>query len=895
MKFNYKISVIIPVYNSEDFIEATLNSLVNQMFPLKDIEVLMIDDGSIDRSAEICQKYADKYPSFQLIQKENGGVSSARNLGIKRATGKYIMFLDADDTYSNETIKNVYLFFEKHYDEVDVTTFYLERYKFPSMEKFASHTRYRILNHTGVYDLNKDENIYIMQTTMNICIKNRFEDNIFFDEEMITAEDQKFITQHLMPKMKIGYCHEATYNYLRHGNSATRESLFPHIAFEPETAYYEWLFDQYEEGQIPKYIQTLVFYNLRWKNTADLLYPWHLEGEEYDRAFGRIVQLLNKISTDVIVNYPNMNNLHKQYFLSLKDDNSIYPFASKKGVFLIDAEDSSVTYFVKRIELVVQKIRVHSGKLEVLGHIRSPLFNYMEKPRLVAYENDKEAQHDIELSLSGFSYYKCKTKTNNFWMFCYETEVDTEKSIEFFVDVDGIECITRFNMGARTPFFKDKRESYVTEKTRIALNDNKICVTPLDEETFWEERARIDKQYINNTRIYNHRITCRKYAGRRIWLYSDCYTVDYDNGYYQFLNDWQKDDGIERYYIVTKAFDKLRSHFDIRMAKHLITFGSTQHKNLYLSAEKIITSYADYGCVNPFVDDDEQEYLDISNAEIVYLQHGILHATLPWYYAPEKIIADKIVISSPFEMENLTTKYGWRKEQLIPSGMPRYDYMDRNAEAKNRIIFAPSWRSYLVGALEVSGSQLSRTSNESKLAKSNYYKNIMAFINNPRLHALLEANDLYLDVKLHPNFYQPYKDNFVIDSSRVNVTDNKVNLEDYKMFLTDFSSFVFDYAYLCRPIHYFIPDYVEFKSGMNHYRELDLPYDKAFGTLSKTPEDAVEAIAQVIQNDFLLQEPFKQRLENFFYPLTDCCETLYQALISEESDESGKGGTQCIK
>ena len=110
MKFNYKISVIIPVYNSEDFIEATLNSLVNQMFPLKDIEVLMIDDGSIDRSAEICQKYADKYPSFQLIRKENGGVSSARNLGIKRATGKYIMFLDADDTYSNETIKRLFVF-----------------------------------------------------------------------------------------------------------------------------------------------------------------------------------------------------------------------------------------------------------------------------------------------------------------------------------------------------------------------------------------------------------------------------------------------------------------------------------------------------------------------------------------------------------------------------------------------------------------------------------------------------------------------------------------------------------------------------------------------------------------------------------------------------------------
>ena len=77
--FDYKISVIVPVYNSEEFIANTLDSLVNQIFPLKNMEVLMIDDGSTDNSASVCKEYADKYPTFKLFQKENEGISKTRN------------------------------------------------------------------------------------------------------------------------------------------------------------------------------------------------------------------------------------------------------------------------------------------------------------------------------------------------------------------------------------------------------------------------------------------------------------------------------------------------------------------------------------------------------------------------------------------------------------------------------------------------------------------------------------------------------------------------------------------------------------------------------------------------------------------------------------------------
>lgn len=90
------ISVIIPLYNGEKHIESCLDSVISQTY--KDIEVLVVDDGSKDEGAFVVKKYQEKEPRVKLFQKENGGVSSARNLALKEASGDYIMFLDCDDT-----------------------------------------------------------------------------------------------------------------------------------------------------------------------------------------------------------------------------------------------------------------------------------------------------------------------------------------------------------------------------------------------------------------------------------------------------------------------------------------------------------------------------------------------------------------------------------------------------------------------------------------------------------------------------------------------------------------------------------------------------------------------------------------------------------------------------
>ncbi len=100
------ITVIVPVYNGEKYIKRCLDSLLVQSF--RDMEVLMIDDGSTDCSGEICREYAEKHKSFRYIYKENGGASEARNCGVKAAMGDWLSFVDCDDYVERDFLKKMW-------------------------------------------------------------------------------------------------------------------------------------------------------------------------------------------------------------------------------------------------------------------------------------------------------------------------------------------------------------------------------------------------------------------------------------------------------------------------------------------------------------------------------------------------------------------------------------------------------------------------------------------------------------------------------------------------------------------------------------------------------------------------------------------------------------------
>lgn len=105
-KIMAKVSVIVPVYNIEKYLQECLDSLVKQT--LDDIQVILIDDGSKDRSGDICKKFVEEHPNFEYHYKENGGTASARNMGLNYAVGEYIGFVDSDDWVDEQMFEIMY-------------------------------------------------------------------------------------------------------------------------------------------------------------------------------------------------------------------------------------------------------------------------------------------------------------------------------------------------------------------------------------------------------------------------------------------------------------------------------------------------------------------------------------------------------------------------------------------------------------------------------------------------------------------------------------------------------------------------------------------------------------------------------------------------------------------
>lgn len=112
-----KYSFIVPVYNTEKYLKKCLDSLINQTY--KDFEIIVVNDGSTDKSSSIISKYQKKYKNIIVIDKENEGLSMARNRGVQKSSGKYIIFVDSDDYVSNRLLEEV----DKKIDDSDILRF----------------------------------------------------------------------------------------------------------------------------------------------------------------------------------------------------------------------------------------------------------------------------------------------------------------------------------------------------------------------------------------------------------------------------------------------------------------------------------------------------------------------------------------------------------------------------------------------------------------------------------------------------------------------------------------------------------------------------------------------------------------------------------------------------
>lgn len=875
MDYKFDITVIIPVYNVENYLRKCIDSLLSQSIKMSRVEILLIDDGSTDSSPEICDLYAAEHSNIRVFHIDNGGVSNARNVGIENAAGKYIMFLDSDDWLNKKALKSLVSFFNRHYDETDLVT-YTEMISQNGEIKPVNHFRYNFIDESGIYDLNDPDYMYFVQTHMNICVKNKGKDNVKFDTGMIFHEDQKYILSILADKQKIGFCEDAIYYYFQNADGASGGKCHPYYIFETTMEMWEHFFNVPE---VPKYVQAYFLNDFRWKLKSDVLWPYQYKGEEFEKQKNRIISLIRRCDDDLIRDYPWLMPAHLAYITELKHGSNAEVVCSDKsyGVFV----DGKEMLSFDSIELYVSRFHVSHGKLTFVAVIKCLAGNFTDdisaKVKYV-YKDGICETLPLALKYSSLSICASRTETNRFRMFILRRSIENLKSLEFSVSIKDKEYPVHLSYPATCPFNRSlKRLSYICDGINIKTGENRITFSKAD--IFNKSRQLFRSIRLSGKIGYRNALT-RVYAPyykkkHKIWMYCDSSKTVKDNAYYQFIHDCGKQDGIERYYVYNPQAD-ISGWFDDSHKKHLVAYGSLKHRILCLSADKMLTSFYGIKDMLSYPPGAMKYFADIFNFDVIYLQHGVLHAHLPTMYSLDRMMLDREVISTQFEADSLKNNYCFDDSALIKSGMPRYNRIDRNRKPEKKILFAPSWRKFLV-LTDKTGNWIPH---EKAFLNSEFYKVISEFLSNERLINALKEYGYVLDFKPHPNF-RMYDEYFKTDGTYVRLAEKTVDEFSYGIFMTDFSSFVFDFVFLKRPIIYFVPDLDLFEAGLNHYRKLDIPFEEGFGEFAATADKAIDAIIELMKNDCRPDPKYLSRMNGMFFDVDDHCEALYKELTEK--------------
>ena len=242
-----KVSVIVPVYNTEDYLRECLDSVINQT--LKDIEIICIDDGSTDNSLTILKEYANKDSRIVVVTQRNKGGGAARNQGLKYAKGKFLSFIDSDDFYNPETIEKMYT---KAIDvQADIVICGVRRFnnKFQRFEECPWGLRVDWLPDKEVFNY-KDMPKYIFNSFQNWNCNKMFrhefiKDNDIKFQEIFRTNDLMFTCSALVLANKITAIQEPLFNYrVNIVSCQTTNHLYPIDFFKAFKALRKFLLDK---------------------------------------------------------------------------------------------------------------------------------------------------------------------------------------------------------------------------------------------------------------------------------------------------------------------------------------------------------------------------------------------------------------------------------------------------------------------------------------------------------------------------------------------------------------------------------------------------------------------------------------------------------------------------
>ena len=847
MDNKYKITIIMSIYNVEKYIKEAVDSIINQTIGFEEnVQIVMVNDGSKDNSERICLEYKEQYPdNIQYIYKENGGLSSARNEGLKYVEGKYVNFFDPDDILSKDVLKEVYSFFEKNYEKTNIVAIPVEY--FEALE--GLHHRYELMpKKNTIIDLNKQPALFVLSSA-SVFYKHQVFKKLRYDPKMFNSEDSKLNMLVYKELPTVGYVCENKVKYF-YRKRKEQNSIMDAAKINPEAyraVYYN--FDEtITDDNIKDYEKEIIIYEIRGR-LKNINPEFFATEEQYNEILNKYRQYLLKVDDNFIINKSEYTklltvklSLQKIKYGNLDDVSNYILTDIKKTLYIksntingnkINLDIIYTTYGLTEASLVMKD---KSGK-EIQPKLHKQIdSSYNLKMKNFTIEKSKFVRFAIDMTKP--NKYKFYIKYNNRY---YPIEkIKGNKKLQFALNG---KIIRVFNKGYSLSIDKD---SVVVKKDSTSNFKYKILT--------------IISILKNHKHLAIYRLLNKR--DKKYILVNDRPEKAGDNGeaIYNYIYSKRPDLAKDTYFVISR---KSKDYQRLKKIGKVVTPRSIKHKILFMNTKLIYTSHTHPLFINAFDNEVYKYYSDMLGFKLIWLQHGVIQNDVSKSANRLNNIASCIVTTTVEETNSVKQdKYFYFDKEVALTGLARFDKLYSKPE--NIISIIPTWRNNLTGEILKNGFHEAKEGFEDSI----YYKNYANLITDKRLNELLKNNNYKINFILHPGM-ATYKDSFdkfandnvsIISPKNVNYTEV---FAKSKLLITDYSSVFFDFAYLKKPEIYFQFDKNEFYT--THYKKgyFDFEID-AFGDVMEEYTKVVDKIEYYFNNKFKVEPKYITRIKNTF-------------------------------
>lgn len=864
-EYEFLFSIVMAIYNVEEYLEEAIESIINQTLDFRrHVQLILVNDGSPDNSESVCLKYKEMYPkNVRYISKENGGVSSARNEGLKYVEGKYVNFLDPDDKLSKDTLYNIFIFFEKNYYKTDIVSIpitFFEAREGPHNLNYKFSTS-QVVNLLESFD-------YIQLSSASAFFKSSTLKLYRFNNSMNYAEDAELINKILLEKCTLGVLKEGEYYYrIRNDyssaiqNGKNRKEWYTEYLNNLSLSLINYALTKL--NYVPSFIQYLIMYDLTARFNVDNNIYNRILNEIEKKDFKRQLGVVLKYIDDQFILKQRDFNIHRKIFaLRIK-------YGQKFKFEYIFSENNVEIYWNHKL---LDSLKNQIGTISILEikpesiYIEGMFGSLFNIKDLKLFASCQDNFYEVEFIQRKFhNIYSLDEIVKEYFGFKIEIPISIKakkQTITFFISYKNNFIPIRMNFKRITSKLSEFTQSYHHSYQKIIYYyENSLIIEKSSVLKLVKKEYKFIKELISSNQVGAKKavvarliVLLRKNLAikKPIWLFLDRNDKADDNAEYLFRYAIKQKDGVKKYYVIKKESE---DYSRLKKIGPVVAYGSYKHKILHLLSKKVISSHAESWIDNPFFS-LEKYYRDLFCFQFIFLQHGVIVADVSKYLNKFNRNFKFFATSSAEERNSiLTCGYGFNEDEVKLTGLPRYDYLENRD--KKQIIIMLTWRNAIVGNKNLATG----TRGYSNLfKKSLYYEHLNSLINDERLISTAKQNGYKVIFVPHPEIRQQLNDFDKNDNVKIapyNYSYQKL-FNESSLLITDYSSVAFDFAYLKKPVIYYQFDESNYDDGYFDYNTM------GFGDVYTDYESLINNVVKLIKEGCKMDEKYIDRVNSFF-------------------------------